>query len=93
MHTTRLKFAPLCRMVTPFAARLLKSGSTKSTPAHKTPGFAFEPQRATGWPGGSNSGRAHMGDWLFLQQELGGLHSAVGVKPPLHNVVAKKVGQ
>ncbi len=34
-----------------------------------------------------------MGDWLLLQQEFRGPHSPVGVKPTLHNVVAKKVCQ
>src|ERR1039457_2639581 len=29
-------------------------------------------------------------DWLLLQEEFCGLHSPVGVKPALHNVVAKK---
>src|SRR5580658_318898 len=36
---------------------------------------------------------AHMGDWLLLQEEFCGPHAPIGVKPALHNVVAKEVGQ
>ena len=43
--------------------------------------------------GKKSSDVAGAGDWLLLQQEFGGLHSPVGVKPALHNVVAQKVCQ
>src|ERR1035437_10179676 len=36
---------------------------------------------------------AHVGDRLLLQQEFRGLQLPGGVKPLLHNVVAKRIGQ
>ena len=36
---------------------------------------------------------AHLRDWLLLQQEFCRLHAPVGMKPALHYVVAKKIGQ
>lgn len=36
---------------------------------------------------------ANVGDRLFLQEQFGGLDSPVRMKPPLHNIVTKEVGE
>jgi hypothetical protein len=67
-------------------SRSIPSDATDATHFHVKPGWrSWQTQRTL-------SG-ARLGDRLFLQKKFCGLHSPVGVKPALDNVVAHKICQ